>query len=200
MVIYLLHNVEEYGVDLFGRMHEFPAGICAALELPAYPECPLPPVFYLAVNIPLFWIVAPLAALLARRHPLVGLGIYSIIFVNALVHITPLLLGMGYSSGTLTAFVLFLPASAWVAHACFGKGRLSYNAMGLLVASGVILHVILMGSIQVFVRGIFGSTELVLIQIANAVLFFLILWFAEKWNNGALLKPTPLGGSANRSL
>jgi hypothetical protein len=189
MVIYLLHNVEEYGIDLFGQLHAFPDGICGVLKLPPYPACPLPPAFYLAVNIPLFWIGAPIAALMSRRHPLVGLTFYSVIFTNALVHLAPLLAGLGYGAGTLTAAVLFLPVSAWVAHACFGRGRLGYKAMALLVADGVILHVILMGSMQLFLRGVIDSTALVWIQVANAVLFLLIPWLGEEWRNGVLIQP-----------
>ncbi len=189
MVIYLIHNGEEYGIDLFGRLHEFPADIAAALKLPPYPDCPIPPAFFLAVNLPLFWIGAPIAALLSRRHPLVGLTFYSVIFINGLVHVGPVLAGVGYSSGLLTAIVLFLPVSAWVAYACFGPGRLSYKAMALLVAGGVILHVILMGSLQLFVRGVIGSAALVWIQVANAVLFLLIPWIGEKWRDGVLVRP-----------
>jgi hypothetical protein len=193
IVVYLIHNVEEYGIDLFGRLHAFPAAICAVLNLPPYPDCPLPPAFFLAVNIPLFWIGAPIAALLSRKHPLVGLTFYSVIFTNALVHLAPLLAGVGYGPGTLTAAVLFLPVSAWVAHACFGEGRLSYKAMAVLVADGVVLHVILMGSIQLFVRGMIDSAALVWIQLANAVLFLLIPWLAEKWRDGALINPVIVG-------
>ncbi len=189
MVIYLIHNVEEYGIDLFGRLHEFPVGIAEVLKLPPYPDCPIPPAFFLAVNLPLFWVGAPVAALLSRRHPLVGLTFYSVIFINGLVHIAPVLAGLGYNSGLLTALVLFLPLSAWVAHACFGTGRLSYKAMALLVAGGVILHVILMGSLQLFVRGVIGSAALVWIQVANAVLFLLIPWLGEKWRDGVLVRP-----------
>jgi Protein of unknown function with HXXEE motif len=188
MVIYLLHNVEEYGIDLFGRLHAFPDSICAGLKLGLYPECSLPPAFFLAVNIPLFWIGAPIAALMSRRHPLVGLAFYSVIFTNALVHLAPLLAGVGYTPGTLTAAVLFIPVSAWVAHTCFGKGRLSYKAMAILVADGVILHAILMGSMQLFIRGMINSAVLVGIQVANAVLFLLIPWFGEKWRSGILAK------------
>ena len=34
VAIYLLHNVEEYGIDVFGRMTQFPAEICSVLNLP----------------------------------------------------------------------------------------------------------------------------------------------------------------------
>ena len=56
-VAYLLHNGEEYGVDLLGHQHSFPDALCAFMKLPAYPDCPIPPAFYLAVNLSLFWIV-----------------------------------------------------------------------------------------------------------------------------------------------
>ena len=196
-VAYLLHNGEEYGVDLFGRLHAFPDALCANLKLPAYPGCPIPPAFYLAVNIPLFWVAAPLGALLSRRHPLVGLAIYSVIFTNGLVHLVPLVLGAGYGPGTLTAALLFLPLSAWVAHTCFGKGRLSYKAMGLLIANGVLLHVVLIGSMLLFIGGRIGATMLVLLQIINAGLLLLIPWVEERYLvpsalRGGVASPAPV--------
>ena len=42
LAIYLLHNVEEYGVDVFGRMTQFPAEICSVLNLSTLPDCPIP--------------------------------------------------------------------------------------------------------------------------------------------------------------
>ena len=82
VAIYLLHNVEEYGIDVFGRMTQFPAEICSVLKLPAPPDCAIPAAYFLSVNIPLIWVIAPIAALLSRRHPLVGLAFYGVIFVN----------------------------------------------------------------------------------------------------------------------
>src|SRR5262249_2855182 len=73
VVVYLLHNVEEYGVDLLGQSHAFPAALCANLGFPTLPDCPVHPSFFLAVNISLFGVVGPIGALLSRRHPLVGL-------------------------------------------------------------------------------------------------------------------------------
>lgn len=189
IVVYLIHNGEEYGIDLFGRLHEFPDSLCVALKLPAYPACPMPPAFFLAVNLPLFWIGAPLAALLSRRHPLMGLTFYGVVFTNALVHIGPFLAGQSYGPGTFTAVILFLPVSAWVADTCFGKGRLPYKALALLIADGVILHVILIGSMLLFVRGVIGAPLLVVVQILNAVLFVLIPWLGEKYGDGVLIRP-----------
>jgi hypothetical protein len=190
VVAYLLHNGEEYGLDLLGEWHAFPAALCANLKLPAYPNCPIPLTFYLAVNIPMFWIVGPSAALLARRHPLVGFTLYSVISINGLVHvIAAFVTGEAYNPGLVTALAVFLPLSAWVGHACFGGDRRSYGAMAWLLSWGVILHVILAGSIFMFIHGRIGPTTLVWLQIMNAGLLLLIPWLGEQWRGGVLVRP-----------
>ena len=189
VVIYLLHNVEEYGIDVFGRMTQFPAEICSVLKLPAPPDCPIPAAYFLSVNIPLIWIGAPIAALLSRRHPLVGLSFYGLIFVNLFFHIMPLLAGAGFGPGTLTAIILFVPVSAWIIHACFGTGRLSYKALALIFFNGVLFHVILTGPLMLFINGNIGSAALVATQLANAALFLLIPWVGENWRGGVLVRP-----------
>ena len=190
VVIYLLHNVEEYGIDVFRRMTQFPAEICSVLKLSAPPDCPIPPSYFLSVNIPLIWIGAPIAALLSCRHPIVGLSFYGLIFVNLFFHIMPpLVAGAGFGPGTLTAIVLFVPVSAWIIHACFGTGRLSYKGLALIFFNGVILHIVLTGPLFLFIDGKIGGATLVATQLANAVLFLLIPWLGEKWRDGVLIRP-----------
>lgn len=77
----------------------------------------------------MLWAAAPIAALLSRRHPLVGLAIFGVIFINLFFHIMPLVAGAGFGPGTLTAIVLFIPVSARIIYACFGTGRLGYKAL-----------------------------------------------------------------------
>lgn len=95
MAAYLLHNVEEYGIDMYGRLHGFPQDIVHVMKLPPYPDCPIPPLYFVAVNVTAFWVMAPIAALPSRRHPLVGFSIYSIIMINIVFHVMPLLTGGG---------------------------------------------------------------------------------------------------------
>lgn len=186
VAIYLIHNVEEYGVDLLGRFHAFPNSMCSQLGLSPYPSCPIPTPFFLAVNLPLFWVGAPIAAFMSRRHPILGLSLYGIIFVNALTHIGAAL-HSGYNPGVLTSLILFLPISFWVARACFGKQGLPYAALAFIVAEGVLLHAVLMGSTILFLHDIIGPSLLPAIQILNAVLFFLLASLAEKWHQGKLV-------------
>lgn len=179
---YLIHNGEEYGIDLYGHTHAFPEQFCTTLtKALGMIDCKVPPAFFLAVNIPLFWIIAPLGAILSRRHPLTGLAIYSIIFINGLVHVLPMLSGEGYGPGAFTAVTIFLPLSVWVGYACFGKGKLSYKSMVILIILGVILHAILIGSMVAFLTGRISSAILVLVQIFNAILLLLLSLLAERW-------------------
>ena len=178
--VYMLHNVEEYGIDLLGRRHYFPDTLCTTLGLAPYPACPVPPLFFLAVNIPLIWIAAPVAALLSRRHPLVGFTFYGLLITNGLTHIVPLILGRGYNSGFLTAIILFVPLFFWAAHAGFGPCRISYKGIAVLIAAGVMVHAVLMASLLSFIHGVIGAGNLVLLQIMNAGLFLLIPWLSER--------------------
>ncbi|OHV82845.1 hypothetical protein LCM4573_17950 [Rhizobium sp. LCM 4573] len=66
--------------------------------------------FFLAVNVTAFWVAAPIAALLSRRHPLVGLSIYGIIIINALVHMAA---ALGDGEGFFTS-LLFVALAVWV--------------------------------------------------------------------------------------
>ena len=107
------------------------------------------------------------------------------------MHIAAAVLGPGqfYNPGLLTAVLLFFPLSAWVAYACFGKGRLPYKAMAPLILCGVILHIILAGSVIMYVNGLISTTTVVSLQIINAGLLLLITWLGERWRGGVLIRP-----------
>lgn len=170
-------------MDLLGQFHAFPNSMCSQLGLPHFPGCPIPTLFFLAVNLPLFWIGAPIAAFMSRRHPILGLSVYGVIFVNALMHLGSGIRS-GYNPGALTALILFLPCSFWVAKVCFGKQGLPRRAIAFIVADGVMLHVVLMGSTILFLHSVIGPSLLTAIQVLNAVWFFLLARIAEKWANG----------------
>jgi hypothetical protein len=180
VLLYLLHNIEEYGIDLLGVRHAFPDALCTNLGQPPYPGCTIPPAFFLAVNLSLIWVAGPIAALLSRRHPLVGLVFYGVIGVNGMTHVVPALLGRGYNPGLLTALLLFLPLTIWVARTQFGPARLPYKGFAVIMATGALVHVVLAGSILLFLHGALGGNSLVAIQLLNAALFLCVPWVAER--------------------
>jgi len=137
-------------------------------------------IFFLAVNLSLFWVAAPLAALLSRRRPLIGLVFYGLLFTNGLAHVIPMLLGRGFSPGTLSAIVVFFPLFFWVARACFGPGRIPYRGLAAIVGAGALVHAILIGSLFWFLDGGIGETLLAAIQVLNAALFLSVPWMAGR--------------------
>jgi len=54
-------------------MTQFPRDLLR-IEIARAPDCPIPAAYFLSVNIPLIWVIAPIAALLSRRDPVVGLA------------------------------------------------------------------------------------------------------------------------------
>jgi Na+/pantothenate symporter len=111
-----------------------------------------------------------------------------VIFVNALTHLGAFVRS-GYNPGVLTALILFLPVSFWVARVCFGERGLPHGVLAFIVADGVFLHAVLMGSTMLFLHGVIGRAVLTDIQILNAILFFVFAWIAERWRSGIFVRP-----------
>jgi hypothetical protein len=147
--VLMVHMFEEYGLDIYGRAYEFPAGFCTNLGLPAYPACPIPRVHYPLVNLGIAWIGAPIAALFARRNLIIGLSWYGLLLVNGITHIVGVIVAgsngvMGVVSGTL-----FIPLTIWVAYATLKTGALSRSALAVSLAGGVIAHLTLFATVLI---------------------------------------------------
>jgi len=95
----------------------------------------------------------------------------------------------GYNPGVLTALILFLNVSSWVARVCFGEPGLPYGGLALIMADGVFLRVVLIGSTILFLHGVIGRAALTDIQILNAILLFAFAWIAESWRSGIFVRP-----------
>ena len=181
---YLLHNVEEYGIDLLGQTYAFPKFFCHMFGFAAiYPTCPVAPEVFTAVNVPMFWLAAPVAALMSKRHPVVGLTIYSIISINLVTHIAQgVISGTFYNPGFLTALVLFLPLSAWVIYALFVTGPLSYKTLAYVIGWGIAAHLILMAAMLPLIKGLLhDALPSTIAQVGNAALLILVPWLFERW-------------------
>jgi hypothetical protein len=179
--VYFIHQFEEYGFDATGRTYGFPQAMCAMFGY-SLANCPIPASFFPFVNIPAMWIGAPIAALLARRNHAVGLGYLGVLAVNAVVHLAPVVAGQGYGPGLLTAMILFVPLSAWIIHSCFGSQGLRYQTLAAILLAGVLLHVVLIGSIQLVIHGALNTSLANAIQAVNPLWLFVLPWLANtKW-------------------
>jgi hypothetical protein len=181
VTVYMVHNVEEYGIAANGVQHAFPDSLCALLGQPGYPGCGIPPAFYLFVNLPLVWVAGPVAALLAGRFSLAGLTLWGVIGVNAIVHIVPAIVQRQYDPGLVTAIVLFIPLTVMVAIAVLGRrGPYQRRAGLVLVAAGVLMHVVLAGSALLFLRGAIPEWMLLAAQPVVIAVGFLIVGVSDR--------------------
>lgn len=175
---YMVHNVEEYGISATGVVHAFPDSLCTVLGQQPYPACALPTGFYLLVNLPLVWVAAPLAAILAGSR-LIALTLWGVIAVNAVVHIVPAIASREYDPGLLTATLLFLPLSIWTMATTTGRGGpFRRTAILPLLLSGVLMHGVLAGSAVLFLRGALPAPLLLALQPIGIALGYalVLLW------------------------
>ena len=177
---YLLHNVEEYGIDLHGERYAFPKAFCGMFGHAAlYPHCPAPGAVFTAVNVPMFWLAAPLAAWLSGRHRLTGLALYGVIAVNLAAHLgRAAATGWQYNPGRLTALLLFLPLAAWT---LLGAKLLSWRAVLGLIGLGLGLHLVLIAAMLLLLKGVLHAPGLVVaLEALNAGAMLVVTLWAER--------------------
>lgn len=168
--VYLLHQFEEHGVDALGRRYQFLAEICATLGHPTQDACPADPWFIFLVNVPLIWVAAPVASWLGPRRVMAGAFMFSVPLVNAVAHIAGALRHGAYNPGVVTSVLLFVPACAWVFTQLHRRGLITGRRMAAVVAVGVALHAVLMGSLRLVELGVIGKGALYVIQVLNAAM------------------------------
>jgi hypothetical protein len=177
---YAIHQTEEYGIDALGQHFAFPNAACSTLGLPPYPDCPIPKDFFVAVNIPAIWILGLICALLSRRHPLIGLGLYGIFITNAVTHIGNFIVFGQYNPGTLTAFVIQIPFSLWVFYVMVRSGRNTKAGVFALVLAGALLSATLFGSLKLSAGRLVPDFWILAIQIVNPLWMLVVPWLQEK--------------------
>lgn len=180
MLVYLVHQFEEHGIDAEGRHYAFRAFLCAGVGFADPKTCLVPYSFITSVNVAAVWLAGPAAALLGRRWPALALAYFAIPFVNMFAHLGPSLASGTYNPGEATAVMLFLPLSLWAFYVALARYRLGWRAIIATVAAGIVLHAILMGSLLAFLRGLIGSDLLDLIQYLNPVIAGLIVYLAMR--------------------
>ena len=176
-VAYMLHNVEEYGIDFTGTVLAFPSMMQNMMgNMPSW-------TFFLCVNLSLVWVMGPLAAVLSRKYPSMAFGMIGIEAVNALTHIPSAIALGNIQSGCITAACVFLPLVIWafIGVAGCGKTGLKRSALWVYIGIGVLCHIGLFINMPLFINGIFTGemmgTEMLIV---GCVVFALWLWEAKR--------------------
>lgn len=166
--LYALHQFEEHAIDFQGHHYAFQAMLCHALGFPAVENCPATPAFILAVNVGTVWIDAAIALAVARRHLVIALAVVGIPLVNVFVHLGAAIAQGAYNPGLVSALVLLLPYSAFAIWRAVVTRRLTLRLLPLILASGVLVHLVLAVSVVLAGNGFISQTVLCVIQVANA--------------------------------
>jgi hypothetical protein len=166
--VYMIHQFEEHGIDAMGRPYAFRASICGIFGFPDADSCPIPEAFLTAVNLSVVWAATVFSALGGRRRPRLAAAIYGVPIVNGVTHVAPAILQQRYNPGVVTALVLFLPLGVWAMRTFLADPSVGRNGAFRAMLAGVVVHVVLMGSLVLFVRGVIGEDLLIAVNIANA--------------------------------
>ena len=137
-VIYLLHNFEEFGQDMYGNQLGFTYfmnGFVGMYTTEALSLC---------CNLALIWVVFPLTAWMVQKgHYGMAAGMACFELLNGLGHIMQgIVFGM-YNAGLLNSALLCWPIGLWTLYVCFWKEKQHRINILWLILSAVAYHVIL---------------------------------------------------------
>lgn len=171
-VQYLLHNVEEYGIDFTGTVLSFPTQIVNTIGTTQVSE-----LAYLGCNIPTFWVAAPIAAVLARKHRGMALGMACFAFFNGLNHIfATVVLSGGYNPGLVTGCCLFIPVFIWICYVWIRREKRGWSLVLKDLGVAVLYHAILYAGLFGARSGILGPAAQGIVMTADAGLALLLWW------------------------
>lgn len=168
--MYLVHQFEEHGVDVLGRRYAFLAELCGVLGHEDLLTCPVDPEVVFAVNVGGCHIAFILAVALRRTRPLVAACAWGIPIVNAVIHVGSAMFHSAYNPGVVTSLVLFAPLTAWMLRVVVQSGAVERRHVLRIIATGVAMHAVLMGSLLLRERGLVSHGALLSINVANGLL------------------------------
>lgn len=177
--MYLVHQFEEHGVDALGRHYAFLEGMCQTLGY-AVAGCPADPAFIFAVNVLGGQVTFALAWIFRRRNPLVAACAWGVALVNGVTHVAAAVVHGAYNPGVVTSLVLFAPLGALMLRSVLASGAIRRIDVLRILASGIALHLVLMGSLLLRARGLLPHTALIFVNAVNGLWPLVFGWARAK--------------------
>ena len=141
---YLLHVFEEYGCHVEGGQFV----LVTTFEAKGISEMfgGIPHAFFPYMNIMLTWVAMPVAAALAKRHPVIGLSGIGFELLNGLTHVgagAAQGLSLADNAGVFTGVLVFIPLYVLVAVQQRRHAILPKRGLAIATASGIAGHLLL---------------------------------------------------------
>ena len=106
----------------------------------------LPMAHFPLMNTMFVWVALPLAAIIGKKNPVIGLSGYGFLLVNGMAHLGGGAV-MGISPfenpGFFTGTIVFIPLTIWVVYISLKTGTLSRKEIIISLASGIVGHIAL---------------------------------------------------------
>ena len=174
-VIYMLHNLEEYGVDIYGNQQAFTILMYQLLGVRIGEAA------FLCCNLLLVWVVGPLTAVFAQKgyHRMAaGMAIFELI--NGTFHIVQAINLGSYNPGLLNSAVLCLPVGLWTLYVLYGKLKFPKMDILWLFLGALFYHVVLMAGIVGATKAGISEWTQGLIMVLDAVCLFYFWWLVGR--------------------
>lgn len=147
---YLVHVCEEYALHVADGQYQL---------ITSFEEMGLSEMFgkislgiFPYVNIMITWVAFPIAAIISKKNPVVGLSPMGFCLVNGITHLVGMIrMGISANYGAITGILLFIPLFIWICYVQRKAQMLSKNGLQIAILSGVIGHIALF-SIYIFNR------------------------------------------------
>ncbi len=178
--MYLLHQFEEHGIDLFGRRYAFLESLCRTLGHSTTEGCPADAPFLFVVNVVACQVAFAVTEGTRVARPLVSTFGWSIPLVNAFAHLGGAVRERAYNPGLATSLALFLPLAALVVVTGLRAKVLKPVHVPMLIGAGVVVHAVLMGSLLAKEAGLLSGTAVLALNGVNGVVPLLVGLVAER--------------------
>jgi len=174
-VIYMLHNLEEYGIDMYGNQQAFTTLMYQLLGVR------IGEVAFLCCNLLLVWVVGPLTAVMVKKgyyRMAAGMALFELI--NGSMHIGQAINFGCYNPGLLNSALLCYPVGILTLYVMYGKLKFPKIDILWLFLGALFYHVVLMAGIVGATKA--GLSEWVqgLIMVTDAVCLFGFWWLVGK--------------------
>lgn len=176
-VIYMLHNVEEYGVDMYGNTQAFTTFMYQLLG------ARIGEVAFLCCNLGLVWVAGPLMAVMAQKgYHRAAAGMAFIELVNGTMHIVQAINLGCYNPGLLNAILFCYPMGIWTLYVLYGRENFPKIDMLWMFLMALFAHVLLILGIVVATKiGIPDWVQGLIMVVDNACLV-LFCWLVGRKN------------------
>ena len=165
LFVYLIHQYEEHGVDLFGRVYFFHEYAGVVLESRGLE---LTPASIFRINTLTVWFSFLLAIWGGRHLTWPGLAAAGLVLINGLFHIGIAINRWEYNPGLVSSIVLFLPMSVLYLRNIPAACGLGWQAIIGSILFGIISHMLL--------ATLISASALILALLAGLPLIANYLW------------------------